>query len=163
MSTELPKIPDPGTPEGRLRLHNDWRRGSIDTEQIEWLTPTMVGEAIDAVLAEGDRLQARASELETALFGPEMEWEKWKKRAEVYESLIAAALGDQFRDATKMVAAHPDTERLDWLDAECEVMVLTACFGTPIVQHNAFLNREHAGKLRAAIDAAMRTAKEVQL
>jgi hypothetical protein len=74
-----------------------------------------------------------------------------------------AALADQFRDATKMVAAHPDTERLDWLDAECEVMVLTACFGTPIVQHNAFLNREHAGKLRAAIDAAMRTAKEVQL
>jgi hypothetical protein len=47
-----------------------------------------------------------------------------------------------------------DKTRLDWLDAECEVEVLTSCAGTPIVQHNAFLNPSHAGKLREQIDAA---------
>jgi hypothetical protein len=58
VSTELQNIPDPGTPEGRLRLHNKWRRGSIETKQIEWLKPAMVGEAIDAVLARAESAKA---------------------------------------------------------------------------------------------------------
>ena len=45
-----------------------------------------------------------------------------------------------------------DAARLDWLDAHCEVVVLTSCAGSDLFGHNAFLNPETAGKLRDRID-----------
>lgn len=73
-------------------------------------------------------------------------------------ALVVAAMDALAMTPEKMrsviAGLSEDKQRLDWLDSECEVEVLTSCAGTPIVQHNAFLNAEHAGKLREAIDAA---------
>jgi hypothetical protein len=57
----------------------------------------------------------------------------------------------------EVAALRADKARLDWLEEHCEVMASTACAGSPLVEHNAFLNPDHAGKLRVEIDEARAT------
>lgn len=53
-------LADPGNPADRLRLHNRWRRGEIDLAPA-WHTPAIIGESIDAVLAELESLRKQVA------------------------------------------------------------------------------------------------------